>query len=334
MTASPRIVLRCNAGGRTGLGHLSRCLNLAGALAERGARCTFVLPREAAALTGRVRDSGHDVALIDTSTRRSDLAALRERLDATPCDWLIVDHYETDSGYLAGLADQVPRLAVLDDVGDRDLGRVGLVVNPSPGAAQWTSTGPQTTLLSGPQFALLDPAFGRARDRFEVRSELRHVALYLGGACTPSLWSSVHTALRDAFPHARTTLLTTPDAAPLDTQTPAVEVRRGLPPAEVATLFANADLAVVPTSTMAWEVCCIGVPTVFVPLVDNQRRVASYLTEALGTVAAPSELAALFDARPWRERTSREDASRRQRALTDGCGAQRVAARMLDALRD
>lgn len=37
------VVMRCNAGHQTGLGHVSRCLRLAGALRQRGAAVRFVL---------------------------------------------------------------------------------------------------------------------------------------------------------------------------------------------------------------------------------------------------------------------------------------------------
>ena len=60
-----RIAIRTDASPQIGSGHLMRCLTLADALAERGARCTFVTRAGAGPLLESIRARGHALVLLD-----------------------------------------------------------------------------------------------------------------------------------------------------------------------------------------------------------------------------------------------------------------------------
>src|SRR5215469_15001283 len=114
MNAMLRIVIRVDASVEMGMGHLTRCISLANALAERGASVTFVMRDHAASFAGLVEAGGHRLCLLPSTGRGhvlSDATPLAHahwlpvswQEDATQTseaigrsgtvDWLIVDHY-------------------------------------------------------------------------------------------------------------------------------------------------------------------------------------------------------------------------------------------------
>ncbi|MEB3735155.1 glycosyltransferase [Halopseudomonas pachastrellae] len=102
---------------------------------------------------------------------------------------------------------------------------------------------------------------------------------------------------------------------------------------DMASLMAQADLAIGAAGATAWERCCLGLPTLMAVLADNQRLVAEGL-RAAGAVqllpAVNSLAASLPDlleelvADPEQLRQM----SRRAAALVDGGGARRVVETM------
>ena len=102
---------------------------------------------------------------------------------------------------------------------------------------------------------------------------------------------------------------------------------------DMASLMAQADLAIGAAGATAWERCCLGLPTLMAVLADNQRLVAEGLSAAgaVQLLPAVNSLAASLPgllegllADPEQLRRM----SRRAAALVDGGGARRVVETM------
>src|SRR5438034_7057029 len=69
MNSVQQVVIRVDASIEMGMGHLTRCLSLANALAEDGARAYFVMRSHAAALSRLIEGEGHAVRLLPDPDR-------------------------------------------------------------------------------------------------------------------------------------------------------------------------------------------------------------------------------------------------------------------------
>jgi spore coat polysaccharide biosynthesis predicted glycosyltransferase SpsG len=101
----------------------------------------------------------------------------------------------------------------------------------------------------------------------------------------------------------------------------------------MAELIASADVGVAAAGTVSWEICALGLPSLLVPVADNQMRAA----EELGRLGAALIISPNFGLTEiestlrdlMQSASSREKISARGRALLDLDGPGRVVAEIL-----
>ncbi len=342
--AGPRALLRFDASPAIGGGHASRCRALAATLTALGWSSTFAVRAEALGVAPELAERGDRLVVLDGPP--DDEAERIGEAIALPFDLAIVDHYERGRRFEAACRAWARRVMVIADAPDRGHDAdVLLDVTYGRSPAEYDDLVPPTCRrLVGSRYALLRAQFAAARTtalgRREARAPVRRILVGVGatdaddftGRVLEAIGASgldveVDVILGAGAPH-RQAVAARAEHLPQPTRLhPAVE--------RVADLMAAADLAVGAMGTMAWERCCLGLPTVAVVLADNQHHVAGNLAatgacRVLGRAAEVSadavrvalvELAGDADART---RMSRAAAS-----LCDGLGAGRVA-RILD----
>ena len=327
-----RVAVVCDAAPTTGLGHFVRCTALAGALAGAGAQIRFLLPGDTLpAAVEQVRRAGWsaDVAAWEPTA----VAAA-----AGPGAVVVVDSYRVDGGWLDELCDLAGRddgrLAVVDDTADRAF-RADLVLNQNLGAERWPYPG-VGRVLAGPRYALLRPDFPRLREQAlaaleQLPDRPASVLVLFGGTDSAGMAVTAARAARRAFPDARVRAVLPAGATGEDPDV----VWLG-PVEAVAEEMLAADLVLSAGGTTVWELCCLARAAAVVAVAGNQRP-AYEMLGARGAILpvgdAPvhdvGELAArLQDAvtPPGRLRA----AARVAAGITDGRGAERVAAALLD----
>lgn len=338
------LLFRCDASSAIGLGHLSRCASLARAARRNGLRSAFLLNEAdfdlppwvlgglSARVLPRVRRPGSE----------EDLAKTRAAALRLGVRWAVVDTYAARKPFFDGLRTNAFRVCVIDDLADRDVSAATLVVNPTPGSEPWAGRRTANAeTLAGSKYALLHPAFRRER---EHRGELpalppRRVLVSLGGSDPRSLSGPAVRAISRQLPEAIVSLVLGPAASSALVsgleENSRISVLRGLSPARMAEEMARSDLAITSPSTTAWELSCLGVPTLAVVIADNQRRNAAVLvTRELcevvegdtGERGISSGLKRMLGS-PFGKWAHRLD---RWRSLCDGLGATRVARRLID----
>jgi len=354
-----RVALRADASRRIGFGHVKRCLALAAALRAIGADARLI-----------TRDLGVDTAAMVRALFLEQLVlpapseALRPdhvphaawaevgwQLDAEQSvaaladwrpDWVLVDHYAFDARWHEFVSQRLgTHIAAIDDLADRDQS-VELLVdhNLSDDHRQkYAGRVPEkATLLGGPRFALLAPAYAQAA-RIVVSEQVRSIGIFMGGVDASDLSSLALRACRnDAEFRGRVEVVTTsayPHGQGLKTLArhwPDTAVLADLP--DLASFFARHDLQIGAGGGAAWERCCIGAPTLAISAAANQDAVLPALAR-LGAVAVVERLpppdegaigAAIrsLSGDPRR----RLELSERSRRLVDGLGARRVALRL------
>lgn len=367
MTDSLAVAFRVDASTLIGSGHVMRCLSLADALSEAGARCFFVMRQEPGSLEGAVRSRGHHVLMLSSggtekNASRSesepphagwlgvswevDASDTLQALKGIELDWLVVDHYALDQRWETQVLGCCRRLMAIDDLADRkhqcdllldqNLGRKpddydGLV----PGHAK---------RLIGSDYALLRPEFSRARALSVEERKTRepgNILVSMGGVDAANVTGYVLRVLDtiEVVASCRVTVVLGAACPHIDevieqAESMRLDTRVVVNANNMAELMSKADLAIGAAGGSAWERCCLGLPSLLVVMADNQRPGAEALERA-GASLSLGWPGAIEEALP---RAMREvfapgrllEMSQNSAAICDGLGVQRL----VDALRE
>jgi UDP-2,4-diacetamido-2,4,6-trideoxy-beta-L-altropyranose hydrolase len=354
------VAIRVDASATLGLGHLQRCLALAAALRDAGAKVVFVARRLGLDLSARLANAGFALrelaepasspgampptapwAGVDWAADASQTASV---LLGPQSDWVVVDHYALDARWHRAVAQATgARLAVIDDLADRDL-HASLLIDHNLATNHRYKYGqhlpPSTVLLGGPRFALLGPTYANA-PRCSPREPVCSIGIFMGGTDPAGLSEVALRACRERVGFTGTVELVSTRANPrhaelaaLATRWPDTHLLLDLP--DLAAFFARHDLQIGAGGGASWERCCIGAPTLALLGADNQRVVLPELAR-LGALSTPDPQHAL-NADTVGEALAQLLAPPAQgvlatmgrvgSALVDGRGAQRVALAM------
>jgi UDP-2,4-diacetamido-2,4,6-trideoxy-beta-L-altropyranose hydrolase len=363
-----RIVFRTDASVQIGIGHVMRCLTLADALRANGADCRFICREHPGNLLKQIRQRGYaalglpvssdipmsrdneDVAQSNHSAWlgsdwATDAAQTKVGAGETAVDWLIVDHYALDVRWERALRSMCRKLMVIDDLADRHHD-CDLLLDQNLGrdATDYGELVPKDcAVLAGSRYALLRPEFAAQRDYSLHRRaipKLEHLLITMGGVDQVDATGQILEMLMDCRlpedchitvvmgPHApwlaRVTLLAEQMPRPTEVK---VNVHN------MAELMADSDVAIGAAGSTSWERCCLGLPSLIGVFADNQRSIANALQLAgaakeFGGMAGVAKInrmvTELFD-----DEDALASMSAYAAGVTDGCGTERVAARLL-----
>ena len=88
MAESLAVGFRVDASTLIGSGHVMRCLTLADALAEAGARCCFIMRQQQGSLEKAVSGRGHQVLMLSSGGK--ERSASHSENEPPHADWLVV----------------------------------------------------------------------------------------------------------------------------------------------------------------------------------------------------------------------------------------------------
>lgn len=326
-----KVAFRLDAGAEIGLGHLMRCLAIADRLKTAGAECHFLCHQLPAHLLPLLQSLQHyPLCALDDA---GPLPILRP-------EWLVCDHYQIDRQIEQTLAMHCGQLLVIDDLADRPHhGQLLLDQGPLRSAADYQSLVPaDCRLLLGTDYALLRPAY-RQLARQKVSRWQRGLICFGGadpaGACLTTLnslkrlpwartirWTLVAGGANPFWPELEQRVAELTD---LDL----VLLRQS---DQMAQLMQQHDFAIGAAGGMTWERACLGLPTLAVPIVDNQQfndqviarfQLAERLT--LSELAEPELLLQALQRLEWQA----DDYRRRGQQQVDGLGLDRLTAWLL-----
>jgi len=293
-----RVAVRVDASTRIGTGHVMRCLTLASALRERGARVTFLTreARDGAAKAIAARrfpyvtlpaQSGFEDTWLGASEGFDASSSADALAGLAPLDWVIVDHYGLGAAWERVARAHAERLFVIDDLADRPhLCDVLLDTTWRPEGARDRYAAlvpPRARRLEGPAYALLRPEFNRAERRVRDGAVGR-IAVFFGGADPHDLTGRTLDALGGDPALAALEVDVVAGAANprahalAERASETVHVHVDTP--RIAEIFAGADLAVGAAGTASWERAWLGLPALVASVADNQRGVAAALAAA------------------------------------------------------
>jgi spore coat polysaccharide biosynthesis predicted glycosyltransferase SpsG len=270
-------LVRCDGTRETGLGHVSRCLALAEALAEREIASLFCGAFDAAARR-LLDEAGVPIEPARSAEEVSRLASERS------CSGIVADSYYFDAAYLEVLGTGRTRasLLVIDDFAVlSDYPDGALVLNFTVGAPRLEYRGRDLVRLLGPDYLLVRRALRALRASGDRRpGRTRHVLVAMGSGDLLGLAAGVAKMLRSAAPDVAVRL-----APGSYGDLPAhVEL---LPDGQLAPGFAWADVCVTGGGLTKYEAAYVGAPPLVVSQTDLEAAETKQFADAgLGVDAA------------------------------------------------
>lgn len=323
-----RVLFRADAGPDIGLGHVMRCLALAGALARTGAACTFLGQEYPPAVRETIESRGHRTLAVEPN--RQEPQATLQRMREADADVVVVDMYGITEDYLSQLRKQGVVLVSLDDHNLMPFPS-HLVVNPNRFALdmEYRSSTGDTQFLLGPSYCLLREEFAQARGkRRRIGPHGRRLLVSMGGSDLGGLTAKV---VRAVAPLGLEMVVIQGAAATAFSAQAWPDVRVVVNPPNMARWMLWADAAVTCGGGTVYELAATGTPGIVLALgPDQEQNAAAMETEGtainLGMGAGATERAIADAVKALMgDSKRRQSMSRRGREVVDGKGAERVA---------
>jgi UDP-2,4-diacetamido-2,4,6-trideoxy-beta-L-altropyranose hydrolase len=352
------LVIRTDASGGVGTGHVMRCLALVQAWQARGGRTIWIGHCPIEELRRRIRAAEAAFEPLerphpdpaDLAATRASLSRIARESDAFEIIWLVLDGMHFDPAYQEAVRPAEGRMLVIDDLAAWPRYHADLLLNQNLGAQRHPYLcDDHASFLLGPRYALLRREFLPQESWRRKPIELgpgrpARILVTLGGADSQNATALALEGLKrlDLPWEARVVL----GAATPPGKTPAPPVCQ---PGQKIQLLSDvknmpeqmawADVALSAAGSTCWEMAFMELPAAVIVLADNQRAVAEPLAEA-GTLVNLGPLADVTADRVAAELgVLCRDAKRRfamgqsGRRLVDARGAERVVA-VMSALDD
>lgn len=358
-----RLAFRTDASLQIGTGHVMRCLTLADALRERGAKSTFICRPLTGHLLNLIQERSHiAIALApaddaftppaDPSHAQwlgtdwaSDAAQTQHALGEQVVDWLVVDHYALDRRWEQTMRPHTRRIMVIDDLADRSHD-CDLLLDQNLGRQAKDYGGllsRQTQTLIGPAYALLRPEFAQWREHsLQRRAQplLKNLLITMGGVDPANTTGQVLDALtRCELPADLHITVVMGPTAPWLTQVQSLSAAMPCPTqvlagvSNMAQLMAQSDLCIGAAGGSAWERCALGLPTLLLILAANQHSSAMALQShdaawvAVDEQELMTQMTSLFNKNT--QTAAFQEMSQAAAKLSTGKGASQVVENLL-----
>ena len=304
-----KVAIRTDASFAIGTGHVMRCLTLANGLRTAGAEVAFLTRAHDGNLDELIRTSGFEVLSLGQSSARDvdeavspyarwlgagqleDAEATSDWLSPMPPDILLVDHYGLDHVWEEGVSGLAAKLVVIDDLCSRRH-RCDVLIDQNLGRtatdyADFVSA--DCLVLAGTEFAMLRDEFRSFRHLSlgrRSRPQVEQILISMGGVDLENATGAVLEALRTCrFPaECRLVIIMGPSAPWLDSVKKVAqtlpwptEVRVGV--SNMAEVMSDSDIAFGAAGSTSWERCCLGLPSLFIVLAENQQAIAEALAQ-------------------------------------------------------
>lgn len=277
--------IRADANKTAAIGHIMRCITIAGELKKRGMRVVFFTadewPKEALTAAGMEQICLHT----RWDWMEEELPRLGELITRLGVGTLLVDSYQVSPAYFEALRDQV-KLVYLDDCFEA-VYPVDLLINYNAFYTRfpyYERYGEKTKLLLGTSYVPLREEFSQAAEEIRQEGSARtangngfSILLASGGGDSENAMLGILKKLAEREAFADVTIHVVIGAYyPRGDEMKAfadahANVRVYHPCRNVAALMKLCDAAASAAGTMLFELSAMQVPTVFFQTADNQR---------------------------------------------------------------
>lgn len=340
--------IRADANKTAAIGHIMRCITIAGELKKRGMRVVFFTadewPKEALTAAGMEQICLHT----RWDWMEEELPRLGELITRLGVGTLLVDSYQVSPAYFEALRDQV-KLVYLDDCFEA-VYPVDLLINYNAFYTRfpyYERYGEKTKLLLGTSYVPLREEFSQAAEEIRQEGSARtangngfSILLASGGGDSENAMLGILKKLAEREAFADVTIHVVIGAYyPRGDEMKAfadahANVRVYHPCRNVAALMKLCDAAASAAGTMLFELSAMQVPTVFFQTADNQRYDSEFFAKEermldAGDIRKDREACLNAVCEGLEQLLADGDLRARMRekllSVTDGKGAERIA---------
>ncbi len=344
-TFSIRALFRLDGTSEIGMGHLSRCLNLARYLRYFEIRSTFVVSQSTLRYFPSTLSEFEVVCVPDESSETEDADFTLQHARAVGAKIVVVDSYGLGIGWQSKVRAEGYFLVAIDDL-ERDH-NASLLIDYNVRLdydSIYESSKPQCgELLLGPAYAILNEEYSRLRKvlpAWENRSQAVHICF--GGSDPKNITAVALEACKSLAPlHTHFDIVVGEGYSFFDSlrakyaSEPHYSITQN--PPDLPARMASARLAIGAGGTMHWERCVLGLPTIVVSSAGNQEpaslaldslRVVRYLGH-VENIQSDSIANAVIEL--LQDDMLLYEMSLRAMGLVDGRGTKRVACSILSS---
>lgn len=343
--AATSVLFRVEASPDIGVGHLQRCLSLAGALRHVGAECLFLMNKGLIIhdWVKRLGFEGHTLGAIK-SWGEDDVSHTIAIANTNGCVAIVVDSDCEGADYLNELRCNGLFVCAIEDAAPHPF-PCQLVVNGDAHARKLTyhSSFGDTVFLLGTEYSILRDEFWKIPSRV-VTNAVRNILVTLGGADPCNLMPRVLSFLSVLRGSFSISAIIGPFFNNIE-EVRAVarrangQIRLVYSPDSVCGLMMEADLAISAGGQTLYELARTGCPTVAVRMASNQDKQLQLFAQAgfvrpVGRADDRSVVSAIGDAviSLLSDSRARSAMSAAGQGLVDGQGALRVAQTILSEM--
>jgi len=300
------IIIRADASIHIGSGHIMRCLVLASALKEQGHTVSFASRPQQGDLVEFVRNKGFTVKELVTPkcevipkdsadyaawlqvSWQEDAKSLIQQVENI--DLIIVDHYGLDAGWEAYCKEQLTcKLFAIDDLLRQHQAEVVLDQTLSRTPMDYHHLNSEGLALTGCDYALLNTNFIKYRKKALQTSSLPlipKILVSMGGIDQPNATLQTLQTLSYIKDHKPLlTVLLSPNAPHYQiVKKFCTEQKHWISHIDfvenMAELMLKHHIAIGAPGTTSWERACLGLPSIIIPLADNQKIISKELVKA------------------------------------------------------
>ena len=319
-------VVRADAARAIGSGHIRRCLTLAQRLQDAGWDIAFATIESSEELVEDLAEQSVKIVSGDPAHEAEELRSLFPE----GVDLLIVDHYQRDAVLESSCRGWAQYIMVIDDLVDRPHD-ADLMVDMTLGrdADAYRDLLPENTLcLTGIDYALLRPEFAERRPQALARRaqtlSVDEILISVGATDQSGIMAVLLDGLAQSGFTGRVSVIG--EFSDMDNDYP-FDMQMTRQAHDMPARMIAADLAIGACGVTSWERCCLGLPTVAVITADNQRDIASALSQ-IGAVELVQETTAQSVSNAVQRLRNDSDAWQQMSKIAadvcDGAGAERV----------
>ncbi|MFH1700239.1 MAG: UDP-2,4-diacetamido-2,4,6-trideoxy-beta-L-altropyranose hydrolase [Candidatus Zixiibacteriota bacterium] len=299
------VIIRTDASGQIGSGHVMRCLTLADYLCSQGNSADFICRDLPGNMISYIEQRGFAVETLMLPDGDADPEHLKgyenwltvsARFDAkqtsqmlsknTNIDWLIIDHYALDKSWHKELKPHCKKIMVIDDLANRKYECDLLLdqnLNGNMNGRYGDLVPDQCVRLIGPEFALLRPEFIDIKKSLkEHNGQVNNLLIFFGGVDNDNLTVKAIEAVAQCDSEnlhidiiVGMNNLYYEEIKKISKNLKTCRILRNVN--NMAELMARADLAIGAAGTTSWERAWLGLPSIVIVLAENQKSGAEAL---------------------------------------------------------
>lgn len=344
------VFFRVDASINIGSGHVMRCLNLANSLKKLNYDITFVMrPRDGDLCTHIINQGYQVIRLKQLENSRcptspddykswlqlSEIDDAKEFLSvASNAELVVVDHYGINFVWEEFVKSRINcNVVVIDDLVRKH--NADIIIDQTYGvdANEYQSHSEATFVLTGSEYALLNTHFHDFHKLAIEKKETKNthkILISMGGIDVLNVTLSLLKALSKFENKYQTTVLINESSPSFDLVISFIEKNKDwithIPFSEnMAELMFQHTIAIGAPGSTSWERACIGLPSIIIPLAENQKKICNILvSEGAALSLSLNKISKKLRTKLDELFLNFEDMRKKNLEICDGLGAGRV----------